>query len=125
MEFEKRKKATLTTMSSPEPDKSPKGDIDTPIVPLLKTLNSHPSYFTTRSCSRRISILSTPTPTATTTTVKKKAKDRSNLKTNCKYETLNYLKDSENSTVEFPPSLAAVSAAEATDGGHNANLLQR
>ncbi|CAI9292557.1 unnamed protein product [Lactuca saligna] len=72
MEFEKRKKATLATMSSPEPDKSPKGDIDTPIIPLLKTLNSHPSYFTTSSCSGRISILSTPT--TTTTTVKKKAK---------------------------------------------------
>lgn len=71
MEFEKRKKATLATMSSPEPDKSPKGDIDTPIIPLLKTLNSHPSYFTTSSCSGRISILSTP---AATTSVKKKAK---------------------------------------------------
>ncbi|XP_071697573.1 tRNA wybutosine-synthesizing protein 2/3/4-like isoform X2 [Rutidosis leptorrhynchoides] len=72
MEFEKRKKATLATMVSPEPDKSPKGDIDTPIIPLLKTLNSHPSYFTTSSCSGRISILSTPT--TTTTTIKKKAK---------------------------------------------------
>ncbi|XP_024992862.1 tRNA wybutosine-synthesizing protein 2/3/4 isoform X2 [Cynara cardunculus var. scolymus] len=71
MEFEKRKKATLATMSSPEPDKSPKGDIDAPIIPLLKTLNTHPSYFTTSSCSGRISILSTPTAT---TTVKKKAK---------------------------------------------------
>ncbi|KAJ9566092.1 hypothetical protein OSB04_002058 [Centaurea solstitialis] len=79
MDFEKRKKATLATMSSPEPDKSPKGDIDAPIIPLLKTLNSHPSYFTTSSCSGRISILSTPTATATATTaaaaaVKKKAK---------------------------------------------------
>ncbi|KAD0533610.1 hypothetical protein R6Q59_016587 [Mikania micrantha] len=69
MEFEKRKKATLGRMSSSEPDKSPKGDIDTPLIPLLQTLNSHPSYFTTSSCSGRISILSTPTATA-----KKKAK---------------------------------------------------
>ncbi|KAL9992660.1 putative transferase [Helianthus debilis subsp. tardiflorus] len=73
MEFEKRKKATLATMTSSEPDKSPKGDIDTPLIPLLQTLNSHPSYFTTSSCSGRISILSTPTA-ATTTAVKKKAK---------------------------------------------------
>ncbi|KAI3680535.1 hypothetical protein L6452_35307 [Arctium lappa] len=76
MEFDKRKKATLATMSSPEPDKSPKGDVDAPIIPLLKTLNTHPSYFTTSSCSGRISILSTPTTTAATatTTTKKKAK---------------------------------------------------
>ncbi|KAF5804116.1 putative transferase [Helianthus annuus] len=73
MEFEKRKKATLATMTSSEPDKSPKGDIDTPLIPLLQTLNSHPSYFTTSSCSGRISILSTPTAAATTA-VKKKAK---------------------------------------------------
>nr|XP_043622298.1 tRNA wybutosine-synthesizing protein 2/3/4 [Erigeron canadensis] len=73
MEFEKRKKASLATMTSPEPDRSPKGDIDAPIIPLLNTINSHPSYFTTSSCSGRISILSTPITTATTT-VKKKAK---------------------------------------------------
>ncbi|KAK9056395.1 hypothetical protein SSX86_027485 [Deinandra increscens subsp. villosa] len=72
MEFEKRKKATLATMSSSEPDKSPKGDIDAPLIPLLKTINSHPSYFTTSSCSGRISILSTPTAATTTAAVKKK-----------------------------------------------------
>ncbi|XP_076923026.1 tRNA wybutosine-synthesizing protein 2/3/4-like isoform X1 [Bidens hawaiensis] len=73
MEFERRKKATLATMTSPEPDKSPKGDIDAPLIPLLNTLNSHPSYFTTSSCSGRISILSTPNA-ATNAAVKKKAK---------------------------------------------------
>ncbi|XP_059624191.1 tRNA wybutosine-synthesizing protein 2/3/4 [Cornus florida] len=78
MEFEKRKEATLAFMNSPEPDKSPKGTVDTPILPLLKTLNSHPSYFTTSSCSGRISILSQPTAAAAAaaaaTTTKKKAK---------------------------------------------------
>ncbi|KAM7506258.1 hypothetical protein LguiB_005162 [Lonicera macranthoides] len=73
MEFEKRKKAALESINKAEPDKSPKGNIDTPIIPLLNTLNSHPSFFTTSSCSGRISILSQPITTITTTT-KKKAK---------------------------------------------------
>nr|GMC77290.1 tRNA wybutosine-synthesizing protein 2/3/4 [Ipomoea batatas] len=61
MEFEKRKAATLASMNSPEPDKSPKGNIDAPILPLLAAINSHPSYFTTSSCSGRISIFAHPT----------------------------------------------------------------
>ncbi|BFG27473.1 hypothetical protein CerSpe_137470 [Prunus speciosa] len=61
MEFEKRKAATLASLRSEETDKSPKGTVDAPIVPLLNTLNSHPNYFTTSSCSGRISILSQPT----------------------------------------------------------------
>ncbi|CAN4105808.1 unnamed protein product [Withania somnifera] len=60
MDFHKRKLSTLSSMNSPEPDKSPKGNIDTPIIPLLNILNSHSSYFTTSSCSGRISILSQP-----------------------------------------------------------------
>lgn len=71
MEFEKRKAATLASMNSPEPDKSPKGSIDTPILPLLAAVNSHPSYFTTSSCSGRISIFAHPT---TPSTNPKKAK---------------------------------------------------
>ncbi|OVA06603.1 tRNA transferase Trm5/Tyw2 [Macleaya cordata] len=79
MEFEKRKAATLAAMASTEVDKSPKGTIDAPIIPLLKTLNLHPSYFSTSSCSGRISILSQPSSTTTTTTAaaatsKKKAR---------------------------------------------------
>ncbi|RVX07901.1 tRNA wybutosine-synthesizing protein 2/3/4 [Vitis vinifera] len=65
MEFEKRKAATLASMGSTEPDKSPKGTIDRHIVPLLNAINRHPSYFTTSSCSGRISILSQPSPAAT------------------------------------------------------------
>ncbi|CAA3008333.1 tRNA wybutosine-synthesizing 2 3 4 [Olea europaea subsp. europaea] len=76
MDFEKRKAVNLAAMTSPEPDKSPKGNIDTPIIPLLTTINSHPSYFTTSSCSGRISVLAQPidTAAAAATTVKKKAK---------------------------------------------------
>ncbi|XP_028054849.1 tRNA wybutosine-synthesizing protein 2/3/4-like isoform X3 [Camellia sinensis] len=71
MEFEKRKAATLASMTSPESDKSPKGTIDTPIIPLLNTINSHPCFFTTSSCSGRISVLSQPPIAAATN---KKAK---------------------------------------------------
>ncbi|XP_027919377.1 tRNA wybutosine-synthesizing protein 2/3/4 [Vigna unguiculata] len=60
MEFEKRKAATLASLVSTESDKSPKGSLDAPIVPLLNALNQNPSYFTTSSCSGRISILSQP-----------------------------------------------------------------
>lgn len=60
MEFEKRKEATLALLNSTDTDKSPKGSVDTPIIPLLNTLNQNPCYFTTSSCSGRISILSQP-----------------------------------------------------------------
>ncbi|XP_030511426.1 tRNA wybutosine-synthesizing protein 2/3/4 isoform X2 [Rhodamnia argentea] len=60
MEFEKRKAAALASLGCSETDKSPKGSLDAPIVPLLTTINHHPSYFTTSSCSGRISILSQP-----------------------------------------------------------------
>ncbi|KAL4628383.1 hypothetical protein ACB092_05G234400 [Castanea dentata] len=60
MEFEKRKAATLASLASSDTDKSPKGTLDTPILPLINTLNNHPCYFTTSSCSGRISILSQP-----------------------------------------------------------------
>ncbi|XWS12834.1 hypothetical protein CRYUN_Cryun37aG0124300 [Craigia yunnanensis] len=62
MDFGKRKALMLASLSSNETDKSPKGTLDTPIIPLLNALNNHPSYFTTSSCSGRISILSQPKP---------------------------------------------------------------
>ncbi|XP_048317963.2 tRNA wybutosine-synthesizing protein 2/3/4 [Ziziphus jujuba] len=71
MEFEKRKAATLASLGCTETDKSPKGTLDTPIIPLLDAINSHPCYFTTSSCSGRISILSQPSPTATSKPKKK------------------------------------------------------
>ncbi|KAJ8761812.1 hypothetical protein K2173_004661 [Erythroxylum novogranatense] len=74
MEFEKRKAATLKSLGSSETDKSPKGTLDAPIIPLLITLNAHPSFFTTSSCSGRISILSQPKQHSSTPLTKKKAR---------------------------------------------------
>ncbi|CAN8246270.1 unnamed protein product [Cochlearia groenlandica] len=71
MEFERRKAATLASIRSSVTDKSPKGYLDEPIIPLLETINHHPSYFTTSSCSGRISILSQPKPTLNASTKKK------------------------------------------------------
>ncbi|GAV85023.1 Met_10 domain-containing protein/TYW3 domain-containing protein/Kelch_2 domain-containing protein/Kelch_4 domain-containing protein/Kelch_6 domain-containing protein [Cephalotus follicularis] len=62
MDFWKRKAAMIASLGSTESDKSPKGTLDTPIIPLLNTINNHPNYFTTSSCSGRISILSQPKP---------------------------------------------------------------
>ncbi|KAG5011256.1 hypothetical protein JHK87_019771 [Glycine soja] len=74
MEFEKRKAATLASLSSTESDKSPKGSLDAAIVPLLNTLNQNPSYFTTSSCSGRISILAQPLSLSDSPNPKKKAR---------------------------------------------------
>lgn len=72
--FEKRKSHTLASISSLLPDKSPKGFLDAPIVPLIEAINHHPSFFTTSSCSGRISILSHPNPSANgSSKIKKKA----------------------------------------------------
>lgn len=76
MEFEKRKAATLASLSSEEADKSPKGSLDAPLIPLLNTLNQHPSFYTTSSCSGRISILSQPVLNPTTNAQKPKKKAR-------------------------------------------------
>ncbi|XP_010278689.1 PREDICTED: tRNA wybutosine-synthesizing protein 2/3/4 isoform X2 [Nelumbo nucifera] len=73
MEFEKRKASTLAAMDSTETDKSPKGTLDATIIPLLKALNRHPAYFTTSSCSGRISILCQPFYNAASSHTKKKA----------------------------------------------------
>ncbi|KAE8659758.1 tRNA wybutosine-synthesizing protein 2/3/4 [Hibiscus syriacus] len=62
MDFDRRKASTLASLSSNEADKSPKGSLDTPIIPLINIINNHLSYFTTSSCSGRISILSQPKP---------------------------------------------------------------
>lgn len=60
MDFGRRKAAALAALSSPAPDKSPKGGVDAPIAPLLDALNSHPDLFTTSSCSGRVSVLAQP-----------------------------------------------------------------
>ncbi|XP_068668114.1 tRNA wybutosine-synthesizing protein 2/3/4 isoform X2 [Aristolochia californica] len=61
MEFEERKSKVLASLSSIDyTDKSPKGSLDLPIVSLIDSINQNPSYYTTSSCSGRISILSQP-----------------------------------------------------------------
>ena len=40
-------------------DKSPKGSIDAPILPLVRALNGHADYVTTSSCSGRIALYET------------------------------------------------------------------
>ncbi|KAF3796766.1 tRNA wybutosine-synthesizing protein 2/3/4 [Nymphaea thermarum] len=62
MEFAKRKSTALSALAGEGVDKSPKGSLDVPIIPLLDAINAHPSYFTTSSCSGRISILSHAAP---------------------------------------------------------------
>ncbi|KAK1279812.1 tRNA wybutosine-synthesizing protein 2/3/4 [Acorus gramineus] len=60
MEFERRKSAAMAALTSSSPDKSPKGNVDEQIVPLIAAINASDSYFTTSSCSGRVSILSQP-----------------------------------------------------------------
>eukprot|EP00924_Labyrinthula_sp_SR-Ha-C_P011095 snap_masked-scaffold_51-processed-gene-1.21-mRNA-1 protein AED:0.34 eAED:0.38 QI:0/-1/0/1/-1/1/1/0/1241 len=54
--FYKRKEKRLNNLQSNTNDKSPKGSVDIPIVPLVNTINSIPKYSTTSSCSGRVSI---------------------------------------------------------------------
>ncbi|CAM6089216.1 unnamed protein product [Calypogeia fissa] len=55
-EFDLRKEVVLTTLQSEEKDKSRKGGVDAPIADLISCINSHPSLFTTSSCSGRVSV---------------------------------------------------------------------
>lgn len=52
MPFDNDKKNTLTKL-----DKSTKGSIDEPIIPVLDAINSMDDYYTTSSCSGRIMIM--------------------------------------------------------------------
>lgn len=54
--FTAHKSRILAKISSPSPDASPKGSVDTQILPLISRLNQHNRVFTTSSCSGRISI---------------------------------------------------------------------
>lgn len=108
MEFQKRKAAALAAMNSPAPDKSPKGTIDAPIIPLLTSINSHPSYFTTSSCSGRISILSQPT--ASPSAPKKKARGGSWL-----FVSHDPVHPSSLSTLLFPSPAAAAQRVDSDE----------
>ncbi|KAL3678169.1 hypothetical protein R1sor_021125 [Riccia sorocarpa] len=67
-EFELRKQAVLKALASEEVDKSRKGGVDVQIAELINKINSHPHYYTTSSCSGRISLFldhpQLPTPSA-------------------------------------------------------------
>jgi tRNA wybutosine-synthesizing protein 3 len=55
MDFDHEKKQYVDFLYDEDhTDKSRKGSLDEPIIPLLKTLNSHRDYFTTSSCAGRI-----------------------------------------------------------------------
>ncbi|KAF9098203.1 hypothetical protein BGX23_006807 [Mortierella sp. AD031] len=52
--FLTRKKTILIALNSDTPDKSPKGYVDEPLLPLIVLINNHQDYVTTSSCSGRI-----------------------------------------------------------------------
>ncbi|KAF8933386.1 hypothetical protein BGZ58_006390 [Dissophora ornata] len=52
--FATRKKTILVALNSDTPDKSPKGYVDEPLLPLIILINNHQDYVTTSSCSGRI-----------------------------------------------------------------------
>ncbi|KAJ8526187.1 hypothetical protein ON010_g14992 [Phytophthora cinnamomi] len=53
--FAQLKRESLRKLQAME-DKSPKGCIDEPIVDMIKTINAHPDYVTSSSCSGRIAV---------------------------------------------------------------------
>ena len=55
MIFTQRKRQIVSDLAAVSvPDKSPKGGLDAPIVPLVYAINAHVDYVTTSSCSGRI-----------------------------------------------------------------------
>lgn len=69
-DFAARKQRVLDNLVTPEVseqgvvDKSPKGFVDEPIVDLIEFLNSMEQYYTTSSCSGRISLFALPISTS-------------------------------------------------------------
>lgn len=55
--FSQKKVATLAALAKGV-DFSPKGSVDAPLLRLIDHFNAHPDYFTTSSCSGRVSIFS-------------------------------------------------------------------
>ncbi|KAG0219089.1 methyltransferase TYW3-domain-containing protein [Mortierella sp. GBAus27b] len=52
--FASRKKRILAALNTHTPDKSPKGYVDEPLLPLIMLINKNESFVTTSSCSGRI-----------------------------------------------------------------------
>ncbi|KAF3918053.1 hypothetical protein ABW21_db0205306 [Orbilia brochopaga] len=55
-EFKAKKTKILNDLASDEPDASPKGSVDTHILPLIELLNQQDGIVTTSSCSGRVSV---------------------------------------------------------------------
>jgi tRNA wybutosine-synthesizing protein 3 len=58
--FQDRKNKVISElveeMNPERADKSPKGYIDAPILPLMRLINQHSQFYTTSSCSGRIAV---------------------------------------------------------------------
>lgn len=57
--FDQKKASILAQIEATDeanPDASPKGTIDEPIIPLIRLINAHPDMVTTSSCSGRVSV---------------------------------------------------------------------
>lgn len=60
--FAQLKRESLRKLHAME-DKSPKGCIDKPIASMINTINAHPDYVTSSSCSGRIAVFCGETAT--------------------------------------------------------------
>ena len=55
-DFDQRKHRIITDLANNTNDLSPKGSVDAPITTLVDRINAHPHYYTTSSCSGRITL---------------------------------------------------------------------
>ena len=55
-DFDQRKQRIITDLANNTNDLSPKGSVDAPIITLVDRINSTPHYYTTSSCSGRITV---------------------------------------------------------------------
>ncbi|KAJ7557692.1 hypothetical protein O6H91_04G005500 [Diphasiastrum complanatum] len=60
MAFDARKNRMLCDLAAEHGDRSRKGEVDAPIVHLINRINLHPHFFTTSSCSGRITLFQHP-----------------------------------------------------------------
>ncbi|KAF9935231.1 hypothetical protein FBU30_006316 [Linnemannia zychae] len=125
--FQTRKKTILIALNSDTPDKSPKGYVDEPLLPLIILINNHQDYVTTSSCSGRICTYlegledGDPEGNSTTATTSDNNKhttssQHDNIKSSEKQE--DEEEDEETTKgYEENTSLAAVEAAKRAKGG--------
>ncbi|RKP12547.1 tRNA wybutosine-synthesizing protein, partial [Piptocephalis cylindrospora] len=62
-DFDARKRHILSTITPDAgPDRSPKGYVDAPLLPLLELINAQADYVSTSSCSGRVVVYADPEP---------------------------------------------------------------